>query len=803
MSSISISSSAGGGGGGGDTSTGGANSTTGSVTSSQISIITDSYINPRVHFSDSIEDDQCAFNSGQWQTSTFPSNQNSEFVSNVGSSTTGTNINYDYRPRAASSAAGTIHAEYEPQETVRYSPHYLCPQEGFISSMSRSSPSSPAGSNISIVGSLNTCKSKLGSCSPGPSWKIRNTRFSKRRGQERSTDRERQPSVCSDSETDSISGGMVIEELYLSTPTTKKWSLPLPIVTRSSESDSASSSWSARSADEATEDERSPIPSPSASTHSGDVDYYGGLDQTVGSSTSYVPEPSSNSLKTIEMETRKLAIKAKQTEEFAYHTKNVQRIAIETSDSHMNASGDDETPSRGGVTEKSSKDKSKKQRKKRSRAAESHRFQRMKTTNYGRCKICDAYVYFWGLECNQCQLICHKKCVKKMAIMCPKAPLPPRCGILNIDLESLPNEEKVPVLVIKCTNEIERRSITRPGIYRMAGVVSRVEKLLKSFESGPHLIDLSDVNANDLTSVLKIYLRELKDPLISNNIYKEIIDIGRIYRCDEQLAIDCMDSEPFTDMIKKCRVAVSKLASHRYATLRHMMLHLNQVASCHELNNMTAGALGIIFAPTIFRPRDNINDLFVEVFEAAPQARVIELLIRYADTIFEAEHSDMVAKVLKECSTPENENENNILDDDDEYQYGSSKGAMYQRSPPLSPNPNTISSELNLFSNTNVTASIGGTLCGQYYSKCNTSSTMASRHNQVRRTSSSSSASPSPGAMTASASTSASHHHHHHHHHHQHQHHRHQHRPKSPHQSTAESPHHEGLSASTSTFTFD
>ena len=40
------------------------------------------------------------------------------------------------------------------------------------------------------------------------------------------------------------------------------------MVIRSSESDSASSSWSARSADEATEDERSPVPSPSASTHS-------------------------------------------------------------------------------------------------------------------------------------------------------------------------------------------------------------------------------------------------------------------------------------------------------------------------------------------------------------------------------------------------------------------------------------------------------------------------------------------------------------------------------------------------------
>lgn len=48
------------------------------------------------------------------------------------------------------------------------------------------------------------------------------------------------------------------------------------------------------------------------------------------------------------------------------------------------------------------KNKGKSRRKKKmSRAAESHCFQRMKTTNYGRCIICDAYVYFWGFECTQ------------------------------------------------------------------------------------------------------------------------------------------------------------------------------------------------------------------------------------------------------------------------------------------------------------------------------------------------------------------------------------------------------------------
>ena len=101
-----------------------------------------------------------------------------------------------------------------------------------------------------------------------------------------------------------------------------------------------------------------------------------------------------------------------------------------------------------------------------------------------------------------------------MAIMCPHAPLPPRSSILNLDLESLSADEKVPLLVIKCTTEIERRSITRPGIYRMTGVASRVEKLLKSFESGPHLIDLIDVSANDLTSVLKVFLREVSEQLL-------------------------------------------------------------------------------------------------------------------------------------------------------------------------------------------------------------------------------------------------------------------------------------------------
>lgn len=211
-----------------------------------------------------------------------------------------------------------------------YTNMYLCPQETF--KMTRSSPSSPAGSNVSIVGSLVGPRATT-SGQPSMSWKLR-ARYSKRRGQERSSDRERQPSVCSDSETDSLNGSHVmgkcsvfsfwfliysfIEDINFGTPTAKKWSLPLPIVTRSSESDSASSSWSARSADEGTEDERSPVPSPSASTHSDDIDNL----LAVGHSSGHkAPGFSEKNLKAVELQTRKLAIRAKETEEFVYQEK--------------------------------------------------------------------------------------------------------------------------------------------------------------------------------------------------------------------------------------------------------------------------------------------------------------------------------------------------------------------------------------------------------------------------------------------------------------------------------------------------
>ncbi|KAJ8887837.1 hypothetical protein PR048_014055 [Dryococelus australis] len=59
------------------------------------------------------------------------------------------------------------------------------------------------------------------------------------------------------------------------------------------------------------------------------------------------------------------------------------------------------------------------------------------------------------------------------------------------------------------------------GIYRVSGVKSRVEKLCQAFENGADLVDLSDMHPNVVASVLKLYLRQLPEPLLTFRLYPE------------------------------------------------------------------------------------------------------------------------------------------------------------------------------------------------------------------------------------------------------------------------------------------
>ena len=154
---------------------------------------------------------------------------------------------------------------------------------------------------------------------------------------------------------------------------------------------------------------------------------------------------------------------------------------------------------------------------------------------------------------------------------------------------------------------------------------SKVEKLCQSFENGADLVDLTDIHPNVVANVLKLYLRQLPEALLTSRLYPDFIRVAR-----EWTSPSADSSAPGLEELNEL---VHKLPRHHYATLAFLMHHLKRVSAEYESNNMPASNLGIVFGPTLLRTSEGSASLS-SLVDTVHQTKVIELLIEHADTIF-------------------------------------------------------------------------------------------------------------------------------------------------------------------------
>lgn len=88
------------------------------------------------------------------------------------------------------------------------------------------------------------------------------------------------------------------------------------------------------------------------------------------------------------------------------------------------------------------------------------------------------------------------------------------------------SEDMVPDILKRCANVVEQYALSSVGIYRISGISSKIQKIKFKFESGdPNPIseeDLSDIN--NVTGVLKLWFRELPDPLFPSASYHQFLE---------------------------------------------------------------------------------------------------------------------------------------------------------------------------------------------------------------------------------------------------------------------------------------
>ncbi|XP_041475807.1 rho GTPase-activating protein 45-like isoform X2 [Lytechinus variegatus] len=259
-----------------------------------------------------------------------------------------------------------------------------------------------------------------------------------------------------------------------------------------------------------------------------------------------------------------------------------------------------------------------------SKAALTHMIRKLRTPS--KCRECESYVYFNGAECERCGLACHKKCLESLAINCGGKRLMGKMNVFGVNLSEhlRATGREVPFIVTKCISEIDKKALQVKGIYRVAGLKVKVEKLCQTFENGADLVDLSESPPHLITSTLKLYLRQLPEPLLTFNLYPDFIAAAKEFPQKEGVVYD--DAE----VIARFKQVVNKLPQLHHNTAKVLMYHLKRVSD-EPLNHMSGSNLGIVFGPTLLKLRDANASSLDALIDMNHHTRAIELMALYPE----------------------------------------------------------------------------------------------------------------------------------------------------------------------------
>ena len=161
------------------------------------------------------------------------------------------------------------------------------------------------------------------------------------------------------------------------------------------------------------------------------------------------------------------------------------------------------------------------------------------------------------------------------------------------------------------------------GIYRKSGGNSQVEHVRNGFEHPSPGFDLSDpdLDIHAVTSGLKQYFRKLPNPLITYDVYDELLDVTKIPDGPTQKV----------SRIEAMQKALEELPRVHYYTLEYLIKHLARVVTMEKENLMTSMNVAVVFAPTIMRP----ESLGRELSDTKMKNEVVMWMVEEADRIFD------------------------------------------------------------------------------------------------------------------------------------------------------------------------
>ncbi|PRP84603.1 hypothetical protein PROFUN_09276 [Planoprotostelium fungivorum] len=203
-------------------------------------------------------------------------------------------------------------------------------------------------------------------------------------------------------------------------------------------------------------------------------------------------------------------------------------------------------------------------------------------------------------------------------------------GAINLFLfDSKINE--VPIVVDQCVEYLEKNGLDAEGIFRLSGSSSEIEKLKNLYIEGK-TVDLhtSARDSNDVAALLKLFFREMPEALLTAELYECFL-----------AAIGVPDNTARIACIQK---VLNLLPTTNRLVLARLMGLLNKISKNSAVNKMTPSNLAIVFAPTLYRPKEETFQLVME--DATHATTLMETLITQHEELFLAHQPEPTPEVV-------------------------------------------------------------------------------------------------------------------------------------------------------------
>lgn len=143
--------------------------------------------------------------------------------------------------------------------------------------------------------------------------------------------------------------------------------------------------------------------------------------------------------------------------------------------------------------------------------------------------------------------------------------------LFGTPLENLVDDEvKIPTILENLIETIEPFGLDEEGIYLISTNKNRINDLKKKLNDFDEDVDFKSYDSFILTDILKVFFRELPEPLMTFHLYQDFLSTN-----------DIQDSKTKIRTLFKC---INKLPKPNYDVLEYILFHLGRVAQKSEFN---------------------------------------------------------------------------------------------------------------------------------------------------------------------------------------------------------------------------